>query len=105
MEGYLVTFFTQQNRTHDDMPLGDWIVREAKQLGVRGATMTSGRTGFGHDGRFHSESYFDLEDTPLQVTMALTFDECDKLMARLRESQVRIFFTRSRIQFGFTCED
>lgn len=105
MEGYFVTFFTQQNREHDGTPLASWIVEEAKRLGVRGATLFSGKEGFGHDGRFHSESLFDLEDPPVQVGMALTEAECEKLMVRIREARLRVFFTKSKIEFGFTSED
>lgn len=104
MEGYLVTFFTQQNREHEGTPVANWIVEEAKKLGVRGATLFSGKEGFGHDGRFHSDNYFDLEDPPVQVAMALTCHECDRLLARLRETGLRVFYTKSKIEFGFTSE-
>ncbi len=104
VQGYLVTFYTQQNRTHDGVPLARWIIGQAKQLGVGGATLFSGREGFGHDGRFHSENYFDLEDPPLQVAMALSAEECQTLMDRLRTSGVRVFYTKSPIDFGFTTE-
>ena len=104
-EGYLVTFFTQQNRKHQEIPIASWIIEEAKKLGVRGATLFSGREGFGHDGRFHSESLFDFEDPPVQVALALTPDECDRLMARLKNNGLRVFFTKSKTTFGFTSED
>lgn len=104
-KGYFVTFFTQQNRVHEGMPLAEWIISEAKKIGVRGATLFSGREGFGHDGRFHSGNYFDLEDTPQLVTMALTADECSSLLATLKSSDQRVFYTRSEAEFGFTCGD
>jgi PII-like signaling protein len=104
MEGYFVTFFTQQNRKHDGIPLANWIIEEAKKQGVGGATLFSGKEGFGHDGRFHSKNYFDLQDPPLQVAMALTFDEYDRLMARFSTNNLRVFFTKSKIEFGFTSE-
>lgn len=104
MQGYLVTFFTQQNRMYKDVQLARWIVEEARKLGVRGATLLSGKEGFGHDGRFHSESYFDLEDLPLQVVVALTPEEYETLMRRIEEHQLRVFYTKSEIEFGYTTE-
>ncbi|MFV0348303.1 MAG: DUF190 domain-containing protein [Halodesulfovibrio sp.] len=104
-KGYLVTFFTQQSRVHAGMSLAEWIIGEAKKIGVRGATLFSGKEGFGHDGRFHSGNYFDLEDIPQQVTMALTVEECEQLMATLKSSGQRVFYTRSEAEFGFTCGD
>lgn len=36
MEGYLVTFFTQQNREYEGVSLARWIVDEARKLGAAG---------------------------------------------------------------------
>ncbi|MEF2231720.1 MAG: DUF190 domain-containing protein [Pseudodesulfovibrio sp.] len=104
MEGYLVIFFTQQNRTHEGMPVARWIMEQARSLGVRGATVFTGREGFGHDGRSHTDNYFDLQDPPVQVTMALTAGECALLLARIRKERLKVFYTRSHIEFGFTSE-
>lgn len=104
MEGYLVTFFTQENREHNNTSLADWIIEEAKKLGVRGATLFSGQEGFGHDGRFHSGGYFDLEDRPQQVVLALRNDECDRLFQLIKENDLRIFYTKVRAEFGYTSE-
>ncbi|WP_319762523.1 DUF190 domain-containing protein [Maridesulfovibrio sp.] len=101
MEGYLITFFTQQNREHESTPLADWIVEEAKRAGVRGATLFSGKEGFGHDGRFHSGNYFDFDDPPQLITMALTEEECDLLFPRLQKCSQHIFYTKSKAEFGF----
>lgn len=102
MTGYLVTFFTQENRTHGGTSLAEWILEQARQLGIQGATMMSATAGFGHDGRFHSESYFDLEDRPQQVVMALRTDKCADLFARLKENGLHVFYTKAPIEFGFT---
>lgn len=102
MEGYLVTFYTQENREHNNMSLASWIIEEAKNLGVRGATLFSGQEGFGHDGRFHSSNYFDLEDRPQQVALALTYEECDRLFIRIKESKLKIFYTKVQAEFGST---
>ena len=104
-KGYFVVFFTQQNRRHQDRPVAEWVLDEAKRLGVRGATVFSGKEGVGHDGRCHTDNYFDFEDSPVQVAMALTGQECDLLLARLAENDLRVFFTKSEIEFGFTTED
>ncbi|AMK11710.1 DUF190 domain-containing protein [Pseudodesulfovibrio indicus] len=104
MQGYFITFFTQQSREHEGMPIATWIVEAARAIGVRGATLFSGREGFGHDGRFHSDNFFDLDDPPVQVALALTGEECDALLTRCAESNLRVFYTRSEIEFGFTSD-
>ena len=105
MEGYLVTFFTQENREYNKTSLANWIIEEAKNIGVRGATLFSGQEGFGHDGRFHSGNYFDLEDRPQQVVLALTYDECDRLFQGIKENKLRMLYTKVRAEFGYTGEE
>lgn len=102
MEGYVVTFFTQEIREHNKTSLANWIIEEAKKLGVRGATLLSGQEGFGDDGRFHSACYFDLEDRPQQVVLALTYEEFDMLFLRIKENKLRIFYTKVQAEFGYT---
>jgi PII-like signaling protein len=104
MEGYLVTFFTQENREHNNISLASWLIDEAKKLGARGATLFSGQEGFGHDGHFRSGSFFDLEDRPQQVVLALTFDECERLFQCIEENELRIFYTKVRAEFGYICK-
>src|ERR1035437_3438787 len=38
MNGYQITFFTQQDHRHNGKPVGDWLVHLAQELGLRGAT-------------------------------------------------------------------
>jgi PII-like signaling protein len=104
MEGYLLTLFTQRSREHGETSLADWIVAEAKELGVSGATLQAATEGFGHDGRSHSAGFFDLEDQPVQVVMAVSPDECERLFARFRDEGVRVFYTKARVEFGFSGE-
>lgn len=104
MKGYLVVFFTQQNRKHGEVSVASFILEEAKKLGVRGATLFSGKEGFGHDGRYHADNFFELEDPPVQVSMALSPEECDNLLNLFNKEGLRVFYTKSEIEFGFTSE-
>ena len=104
MNGFQLTFFTQQNREHGDSLLAEWLVEEAKRLGIRGATLLTASEGFGHDGRFHSAGFFDLADQPVQVVMAVSATEVEQLFARLKDQGVRIFYTKAPVEFGMTGE-
>lgn len=100
MQGYLVMFFTQQNRRYHGKMLGDWLVSLAKEMGLRGATLVSGIEGFGHTGKLHSMHFFELADQPIEVTLALTEDECARLFARLAQEDVALFYIKTPIELG-----
>ena len=72
MQGYKLSFFTQQDRSVQGHSLAPWLLEQARNLGVRGATLFAANEGFGHDRRLHSVHFLELSDQPLEVTLAVT---------------------------------
>lgn len=99
MKGYQITFFTQHDRRHKGRPLAEWLLRLAKEMDLRGATLVPAAEGFGHRGRIHSVHFFELADQPLEVVMAVTEEEADHLFERLREEKVHLFYVKSAVEF------
>jgi len=100
MQGYQLSFFTQQDKRHAGYPLGEWIIDEACRLGIRGATLFTASEGFGRRHKLHSSQFFELADQPLEVTMAVSAEEAQQLMERLREEHVDLFYIKTPIEFG-----
>lgn len=105
MQGYQLTFFTQQDRRHGGLPLGEWLVQEARSLGVAGATLIAATEGFGHDRKLHSAHFFDLADQPIEIMMAISQEDTDRLFEKLREERINIFYIKIPIEFGMIGED
>lgn len=101
MQGYLVIFITQQNRRYRGHMLGDWLVELAKEMGLRGATLSTGIEGSGHTGKLHSAHFFEMADQPTEVRMALTEDESNRLFARLEQEDVALLYIKTPIELGF----
>jgi len=105
MQGFQVTFFTHQGHRHGGTPLGEWLIEEARRLGVAGATLIAAAEGFGHARKLHAAHFFELADQPVEGVMALGAEELERLFARLREEQIRVFFVKTPIEFGPTGGD
>lgn len=103
-KGYLITFYTQQGRTHGKLSIAEWLVKEAMEAGVGGATVSQAAQGYGRDGKLHSAHFFELTEQPMEVHMAASFDSAERLLTRIREEKLRIFYTRTPVEFGTTCE-
>ena len=104
MQGFQLTFFTQQDHRHRGKPLAHWLVEEARAMGIGGATLVPASEGFGHHRRIHSARFIELADTPVEVVMAVTADEADRLLAKLEAEKVRIFYVKTPVEFGTTGE-
>lgn len=102
MLGYQLTFFTLQDRIHQGRPLAQWLIEEARTIGISGATLVQAAEGYGRERKIHSVHFFDLTDQPLQVTIALSEEDAERLFARIKEEGVNVFFVKTPIEFGMT---
>jgi PII-like signaling protein len=100
MNGYQLTFYTEQNRHHGHRTVCEWLLHEAKQLGIHGATVINCAEGTGHAGAHHAAHTLKLADQPLQVILAVTEDEAQRMLDTVKSERVHVFYTRSPIEFG-----
>ena len=100
MNGYQLSFLTVQGHTHKGKPLADWLVHAAMELGLRGATLIAGTEGFGQHRKIHSAHFFELADQPIEVVMAATQEEADRLFELLRAENVSVFYVKAPVEFG-----
>ena len=100
MNGYQVTFFTQQDRRNHGLPLADWLLKAALGLGISGGTVLAAAEGLGHDQRLHSAHFFELADQPVEITFALSEAEVSALFALLAKENIRLFYTKVPVEYG-----
>lgn len=100
MNGFQITFFTQQDRRHHGKPVADWLIRLAMEMGLRGATLIAGSESFGRDRRIHSARFFELADQPQEILMTATAEETQTLFDRLKSEGVHLFYVKTPVEFG-----
>ena len=77
-EGHLLRIFIGESDKQDGMPLFEWIVQQARQHGLAGATVLRGITGFGAHSRIHSAKILQLsEDLPIVIEIVDSQDKID----------------------------
>lgn len=100
MQGYQLTFFTQQNRAHRGRPLAEWLIEESRRMSIGGATLIAATEGFGHHRKIHSAHFFDLADQPVEVVMVVQHDEAERFFERLKAERVQLFYVKTPVEFG-----
>lgn len=102
MQGYQLTFFTQQDRTHNQKWIGDWLIEEARRMNIEGATLFSAIEGFGRERKLHLAGIYDLSDQPVVVTMVVHEASIEHFLDHLKQEGVDIFYIKTRVEFGMT---
>ena len=103
-EGYLLRIFIGESDKHTGKPLYDWIVTQARQQGLAGATVLRGMMGFGANSRvIHTFKIERLsEDLPIIIEIVDTREKLEKFLglidneihaglATLEKAQVRFY--------------
>jgi hypothetical protein len=68
--------------------------------------VAAAREGVGHFrmhdflGRRHSARFFELADQPMEMVMAVTEEEADRLFERIEAMNTKIFYIKTPIEYG-----
>lgn len=100
MNGFLLSFYTAQNRTYQGQMMSEWLLSVAKQMNLRGATVLAGLEGVDHQGLFHSASFFELADRPIQIQFAVSNQQAMELLDYLNDKEISLFYVKTPIEFG-----
>jgi PII-like signaling protein len=80
-EGHLLRIFIGESDRHEGKPLYEWIVLEARRLGMAGATVLRGLEGYGAHSRLHTAKVLRLSsDLPIVVEIVDTRDKIESLI-------------------------
>lgn len=86
-EGQLLRIFIGESDRHEGMPLYEWLVRKARELGMAGATVLRGLEGFGARSRVHTAKILRLsEDLPIIVEIVDTREKIDQFLPLVDEA-------------------
>ena len=61
-DGYLLRVFIGERDKHGHLPLYEWIIQQAREHGLAGATAFRGIEGFGAHSRLHTSKILRLAD-------------------------------------------
>jgi PII-like signaling protein len=100
MKGYQISFLAEQDRRIEHKQAMDWLLQLAKEFGISGCTVFSGVESFGADGRRHSARFFELADQPMEMVMAVTEEQADRLLEKIRMTDTKIFYIKIPIEYG-----
>jgi PII-like signaling protein len=97
----LLSFYVSEKQHHAGMPLYEWLLEEAKSLGVRGGSAFRAIAGFGRHRKMHEETFFELAGE-LAVKVEFIIDDvlAEQLLERVRNQNMKLFYFKQLVQTG-----
>lgn len=101
-EGELVRIFIGESDRHEGMPLYEWIVRQARQMGMAGATVVRGIEGFGAHSRMHTAKILALsQDLPIVIELVDTPEKVAQFVEAIDHAILEGLVTVEKVQIRF----
>lgn len=97
----LLSFYVSEKQHCDGKPLYEWLLEEARTLGVHGGSAFRAIAGFGRHGRMHEETFFELAgELAVKVEFILEDALAEKLLDGLRARNVKVLYVRHEVSSG-----
>ena len=101
MNGVHLRFYTYEDRKHRGLLVYEWLLQNARKLGIHGGSAFRAMAGYGRHGKLHEQHFFELAgEVPVLVEFILGADEADKLIALLREEGLDLFYAKLPAEYG-----
>ena len=97
----MLSFYVSEKQHHAGMPLYEWLLEEAKSLGVHGGSAFRAIAGFGRHGKMHEETFFELAGE-LAVKVEFIIDDAlaEQLLERVHSQSMKLFYVKQQVQVG-----
>ena len=100
MKGTLLRFYVHENRKVHHILLYEWLLEQARKIGIHGGSAFRAIAGFGRHGVLHEEHFFELAgDLTVEIDFAVTDAEADSILELIRREGIGIFYVRIPIEF------
>ncbi|MFT3814663.1 MAG: DUF190 domain-containing protein [Acidovorax sp.] len=101
MQGVYLKFFVQENSRHRGILTYEWLLEQAKAIGIHGGTAFRAIAGYGRHGQLHEDHFFELAgDLPVEVGFALTEADAQRLLDHLAQEQLTLFYLKAPVEIG-----
>lgn len=101
MQGSILKFYVQEGHRHGSRLVWEWLLEEAKKLGVPGGTAYRAMGGFGRDRILNEANFVELAGSlAVEIEFVLSDVEAQQLIDLIHRERVRLFFARVPAQFG-----
>lgn len=99
---YLKFFVLESHKIHDRL-VYDWLLEQAKQLGLHGGSAFRAIAGYGRHGIRHEAHFFELGgQLPLEVVFVASREDAQRLIDRVSDEGLSLFYYLMPAECGST---
>lgn len=101
MNGTYLKFYLHENRLHHHGLAYQWLLEQARELGIAGGSVFKSIAGFGRHGTLHEDHFFELgNDLPVEVVFVVSDEQATQLLDVVRRENLPLHYVRMPVEHG-----
>ncbi|MBW8067910.1 MAG: DUF190 domain-containing protein [Ferrovum sp.] len=101
MKGTYLKFYLHENRQHHHVLAYEWLLEQARALGIQGGSVFKSIAGYGRHGVLHEDHFFELgNDLPVEVVFVLSPEQSGQLLNLVREAGLPLLYVTMPVEYG-----
>jgi PII-like signaling protein len=105
MNGVHLRFYTIESRRIRRLLVHEWLLDQAKNMGIPGGSAFRAMAGYGRHGRMHEQHFFELAQEPVLVEFILSTEQANTFLALIEKEGLHLFYAKLPAQFGIVGAD
>ncbi len=103
MQATYLRFYVHENHKHGGKLLYEWLLEQARALGVSGGSAFRAIAGYGRHGVVHEQRFFELSaNLPVEIEFVVTEAQAESLLDLMRKEKIEVVYARVPAEFGTT---
>jgi PII-like signaling protein len=101
MRGISLQFFVPEGEKHDGELMFEWLLEQAKRIGIPGGSAFRAVAGYGRHGVLHEQTFFELAgELPVEVIFITSAELAEKFLEQLGREGLNLFYAKAETEFG-----
>lgn len=102
-DGILLVFFVHERDRLHGQPAYEWLLAQARAMGIGGGSAFRAVAGFGRHGKLHEDRFFELSgELAIQVEFLVSPELSARLVAHVKAAGGAFPFMEAPCRFGMT---
>ena len=103
VEGMFLRFVLHENQKYRGQLVYEWLLVEARRVGIHGGSAFHGIAGYGRHGVLHEQHFLELAgDLPVDVRFICSTEEAYTLLDVVEAAGLSLFYVITPTRYGIT---
>ena len=95
----------QEGQRHHGILAYEWLLEQARSLGIPGGSAFRAIAGYGRHGTLHEQHFLELAgDLPVEVGFAVTEPDAQRLLDLLAAEPLKLVYVKLPLEMGVSGE-